>query len=107
MTILYIARHFMSIISMAADAMRAMVMTMGAIDAIQPRERNPRPPARFGIDSRSGAGNLLSRLWQLYCKLASKRRSRLALDELSTHLLDDIGVSEKEARRESAVPFWR
>ena len=87
--------------------MRAIVMTMGAIDAIQPRECNARPPARFGIDSRSGAGNLLSRLWQLYCKLASKRRSRLALDELSTHLLDDIGVSEKEARRESAVPFWR
>lgn len=82
-------------------------MTMGAIDAIQPRECNARPPARFGIDSRSGAGNLLSQLWQLYCKLASKRRSRLALDELSTHLLDDIGVSEKEARRESAVPFWR
>ncbi|WP_440853393.1 DUF1127 domain-containing protein [Sinorhizobium sp. 22678] len=80
---------------------------MGAIDAIQPRECNARPPASFGIDSRSGAGNLLSRLWQLYCKLASKRRSRLALDELSTHLLDDIGVSEKEARRESAVPFWR
>ncbi|WP_234704908.1 DUF1127 domain-containing protein [Sinorhizobium meliloti] len=80
---------------------------MGAIDAIQPRECNARPPARFGIDSRSGAGNLLSRLWQLYCKLASKRRSRLALDELSTHLLDDIGVSEKEARRESAVPFWQ
>ncbi|PJR13569.1 hypothetical protein CEJ86_20440 [Sinorhizobium meliloti] len=49
----------------------------------------------------------MSRLWQLYSKLASKRRSRLALDELSTHLLDDIGVSEKEARRESAVPFWR
>ncbi|WEJ08837.1 DUF1127 domain-containing protein [Sinorhizobium sp. M103] len=67
--------------------------------------RGHRPAS--ALISRSGAGNLLSRLWQLYSKLASKRRSRLALDELSTHLLDDIGVSEKEARRESAVPFWR
>ncbi|MCA1369856.1 DUF1127 domain-containing protein [Bradyrhizobium sp. BRP14] len=49
----------------------------------------------------------MSRLWHFYCALAAKRRSRLALDELSAHLLTDIGVTEAKARREAAVPFWR
>jgi uncharacterized protein YjiS (DUF1127 family) len=59
------------------------------------------PPAE-----RAG-GNVLSRLWRLYCALAAKRRSRLALDELSAHLLKDIGLTEAEARQEATVPFWR
>ncbi|WP_209439309.1 DUF1127 domain-containing protein [Sinorhizobium arboris] len=80
---------------------------MGAIDAIQPSKRIARSQVRFGIESGSGTGNVLSRIWRFYCAVAAKRRSRLALDELSTHLLDDIGVSAEEARRESAVPFWR
>ncbi|MDX0777444.1 DUF1127 domain-containing protein [Sinorhizobium medicae] len=80
---------------------------MGAIDTNRPLKRLPQPPVHFDIDPVRNAGNLFSRLWQFYCALAAKRRSRLALDELSTHLLDDIGVSESQARRESAVPFWR
>ncbi|WP_341857888.1 DUF1127 domain-containing protein [Sinorhizobium medicae] len=67
---------------------------MGAIDTIRPLKRLPPPPVHFDIDPVRNAGNLFSRLWQFYCALAAKRRSRLALDELSTHLLDDIGVSE-------------
>ncbi|WFU49223.1 DUF1127 domain-containing protein [Sinorhizobium terangae] len=51
--------------------------------------------------------NVFSRLWHHYCALAAKRRSRLALDELDKHLLDDIGLTEEEARREASVPFWR
>lgn len=85
--------------------MGSMVTKMGTIDTFQSPGRISRPRARFGIES--GGAGMLSRLWHFYCALAAKRRSRLALDELSTHLLDDIGVSEAEARRESAVPFWR
>ncbi|ASY63097.1 hypothetical protein SJ05684_c16550 [Sinorhizobium sojae CCBAU 05684] len=47
------------------------------------------------------------RLWRAYSALASKRRSRLALGELSAEQLKDIGLTEAEARREAAVPFWR
>ncbi|WP_419178569.1 DUF1127 domain-containing protein [Ensifer adhaerens] len=55
-------------------------------------------------DEREG---LLKRLWGLYCELAAKRRSRLALGEMSDWQLKDIGVCEKDARQESQVPFWR
>ena len=63
--------------------------------------------ARFDYDPQRTAGSLLSRLWHRYCALAAKKRSRLALEELSTHMLEDIGLTEAEARREAAVPFWR
>ncbi|WEX86992.1 DUF1127 domain-containing protein [Sinorhizobium garamanticum] len=63
--------------------------------------------ARFGYGLQRPQRNVLSRLWHLYCTLAAKRRSRLALEELSPHLLKDIGLTETEARREAAVPFWR
>ncbi|MBD9623163.1 DUF1127 domain-containing protein [Ensifer sp. ENS06] len=55
-------------------------------------------------DEREG---LLKRLWTRYCELAAKRRGRLALEEMSEWQLKDIGVSEKDARQESTVPFWR
>ncbi|MDF8354460.1 MULTISPECIES: DUF1127 domain-containing protein [Ensifer] len=50
---------------------------------------------------------MLKRLWTRYCELAAKRRGRLALEEMSEWQLKDIGVSEKDARQESTVPFWR
>jgi len=84
-----------------------MVMTMSAIDAIQPGRDAAYAGSRFAYGGQGAERNLLSRLWHFYCALAAKRRSRLALDELSAHLLTDIGVTEAEARREAAVPFWR
>ena len=40
---------------------------------------------------------------------AVRRRQRRALAALAEddHLLDDIGVSRDEARREAAKPFWQ
>lgn len=61
----------------------------------------------FGGDYSDDRESLLKRLWGLYCELAAKRRSRLALAEMSDWQLKDIGVSEKDARQESLVPFWR
>jgi|GEM_PF-1029355 uncharacterized protein YjiS (DUF1127 family) len=35
-----------------------------------------------------------------------RRRSRIALMELSDELLKDIGLSRADAHREAARPFW-
>ncbi|PCD76963.1 hypothetical protein CLN94_06615 [Pseudothioclava arenosa] len=35
------------------------------------------------------------------------RRTRVALRALDAHLLEDIGMTEGEAKRESARPFWQ
>lgn len=61
----------------------------------------------FDVELPRGAGNVLQQLWRFYCFLAAKRRSRLALEEMSDWQLSDIGVSDRDARRESSVPFWR
>lgn len=61
----------------------------------------------FDVEFSGRAKNALQQMWRLYCFLAAKRRSRLALEEMSDWQLRDIGVSEKDARRESSVPFWR
>ena len=46
-------------------------------------------------------------LWRLLVRWRGRRRQRLDLAELDEHLLADIGVTPREARRESARPFWR
>lgn len=76
---------------------------MGTIDAIR---LSPQNAERSRV--RGGPGeNILARLWRFYCTLAAKRRGRLVLGDLSIHQLKDIGVTEAEARREAAIPFWR
>jgi len=40
-------------------------------------------------------------------KWSERRQSRLALADVDPNLLDDIGVSPDQARRESARPFWQ
>lgn len=82
---------------------------MDTIDTIRPLARrtvlyNGR---RFGSEFHVPKGNVFARLWRFYCTRAAKRRSRLALGELSADLLKDIGLTEAEARREAAIPFWR
>ncbi|WP_143523689.1 DUF1127 domain-containing protein [Pararhizobium arenae] len=42
--------------------------------------------------------------WIIVC--GQKRRSRLALSEMSPEQLLDIGVTADEARQEAARPFW-
>lgn len=50
-----------------------------------------RTPARHGIVAR----------WIM------ARRTRAALRHLDAHLLDDIGMTEVEARQEATRPFWK
>lgn len=61
----------------------------------------------FGGDYSEERESVLRRLWGLYCEPAAKRRGRMALGEMSDWQLRDIGVSERDARQESTVPFWR
>jgi|GEM_PF-6759079 len=42
----------------------------------------------------------------LSCWMA-RREERLQLAALSSELLDDIGITRADARREAAKPFWR
>lgn len=37
----------------------------------------------------------------------ARRRQRQALAELDQHLLDDVGLTREQARREAGKPFWR
>jgi uncharacterized protein YjiS (DUF1127 family) len=50
-----------------------------------------------------GAPSRLIALW------AARRRQRLTLAELcqQPHLLDDLGLTPAQARREARKPFWR
>jgi uncharacterized protein YjiS (DUF1127 family) len=57
---------------------------------------------RPDISSRSSLFRLVTR----FEKLLERRRSRLALLELSDDMLKDIGVSRCEAYREATRPFW-
>lgn len=36
-----------------------------------------------------------------------RRRTRKQLSELSHHMLEDIGVTHAQARREAERPFWQ
>ena len=77
---------------------------MSTIDTIR---LSPQPAEATNHRDAPADRNILVRLWRVYCALTAKRRSRLVLGDLSAHELKDIGVTEAEARREAAVPFWR
>ncbi|WP_417676135.1 DUF1127 domain-containing protein [Pseudodonghicola sp.] len=36
-----------------------------------------------------------------------RRRTRMQLSELDAYMLDDIGVTQAQARSEADRPFWR
>lgn len=101
----------MSIITNAMMSIDALELTMSTIDTIcsTTPEKTPRARRKVGFDVEfsGSAKNAMQRLWRLYCFLAARRRSRIALEEMSDWQLSDIGVCEKDARRESSVPFWR
>ncbi|WP_244513211.1 MULTISPECIES: DUF1127 domain-containing protein [unclassified Ensifer] len=101
----------MSIITDTTIAIAALGLSMSTIDTIclsrVEAKSTKSASTLFGGDYSEERESLLKRLWGFYCELAAKRRSRLALGEMSDWQLKDIGVNEKDARQESAVPFWR
>jgi uncharacterized protein YjiS (DUF1127 family) len=57
-----------------------------------------------GLLTRIGEALLTLLFW---AGRSRQRRQLGELAELNNHLLKDIGVSQEEALRESAKPFWR
>ncbi|MEY9163406.1 uncharacterized protein YjiS (DUF1127 family) [Sinorhizobium fredii] len=103
-TIIYIATIALSIITTRQDLNGTQVNAMSTIDTIR---LSPQRTKNSAFRASPGDENILARLWRAYCTLAAKRRSRLELGDLSVDQLKDIGVTEAEARREAAIPFWR
>jgi uncharacterized protein YjiS (DUF1127 family) len=50
---------------------------------------------------------LVRRLRETLVLAAARRRDRRLLSRLDAHILRDIGLSENDAQREAAKPFWR
>ena len=50
---------------------------------------------------------ILSGLIETMAVWIVRRRQRRALAELDEHLLNDVGLSPEQARREAAKPFWK
>jgi uncharacterized protein YjiS (DUF1127 family) len=62
--------------------------------------------SRSDISMRSSRGSPLMRVISMIEMVVERRRSRLALMELSDVQLKDIGISRSEAFREANRPFW-
>lgn len=62
--------------------------------------------SRGDISMRSSRGSPLMRVISMIEMVVERRRSRLALMELSDAQLKDIGISRSEAFREANRPFW-
>ena len=73
-------------------------MTCGVLGGSEPAAIFAAPPAQ--------AGSLLRRCRTLLDWI-ERSRQRQALTVLERHLLDDIGVTPDEARREAEKPFWQ
>jgi uncharacterized protein YjiS (DUF1127 family) len=65
----------------------------------RPAATRPRPPSRW--HARLAAAAAIVGLWR------ERSRSRRALGALDDRQLMDVGLSRADARRESALPFWR
>lgn len=62
--------------------------------------------ARASTTLVTNAPSLLARVWTRCARMAELRRERRALARLSPDLLRDVGLSEGDAAREAARPFW-
>ena len=63
--------------------------------------------SRTDVSMRSASrGSALMRVVAMIEMAMDRRRSRLALMELSEAQLKDIGISRSEAYREANRPFW-
>ncbi len=60
----------------------------------------------LSVRSSGSRGSGLLRVIAMIEGAMARRRSRLALMELSDEMLKDIGISRSEAFREGNRPFW-
>lgn len=50
---------------------------------------------------------VLQRIGKAWNAALTRRRDRMRLAKLDTHLLRDIGVTARDAEAECAKPFWK
>lgn len=60
----------------------------------------------ISAQARAKPGSAVLRIALMIEDMFERRRSRLALLEMSDEMLKDIGVSRSEAFREANRPFW-
>jgi uncharacterized protein YjiS (DUF1127 family) len=58
-----------------------------------------------GVETRRPAWEIRFLRWCAWCSARSRQRE--ALSKLDDHLLEDIGVTRKQADAEAAKPFWK
>jgi len=63
--------------------------------------------AAFARPTLSSLCRMLRGLFAAVARSMARRATRQALAELEPHLLEDIGRTAEEARREASRPFWR
>lgn len=63
-------------------------------------------PAPFGLPAGAAPAAWTQPL-AVIRQWSERRRSRLALRQLNTHLLRDVGIDPFAADAEAAQPFWR
>ncbi len=73
-------------------------MTCGVLRGFEPAAGFAARPAQPGALRRSGRTVL---------RWIERSRQRQALAVLERHLLEDIGVTPEDARREAEKPFWQ
>ncbi len=56
--------------------------------------------------SRNSAGIIIKNIFTKLVQWRSQSRSRKHLADLPDHLLNDVGLTKEQARRESERPFW-
>lgn len=60
----------------------------------------------MSISTTTGRAERPSGLMSLFGDMRELRRQRTALAHLDPHLLNDIGLTRSEARREASRPAW-
>lgn len=64
-------------------------------------------PCPYGGQTRTSFADVMKRAGRTVALWRSRARQRRALADLSPELLNDIGVSPRQAFLESRKPFWR
>jgi uncharacterized protein YjiS (DUF1127 family) len=75
------------------------------VPSITSRKGAAAPSYHDGAETGRSAWEMRFLRWCARCSARSRQRE--ALSTLDDHLLDDIGVTRRQANAEAAKPFWK
>jgi uncharacterized protein YjiS (DUF1127 family) len=105
--------------SILAQTRPTTIFTISAADAnvravasTKPESQMPKSSAADFANYRATTNRvelalILSGLIETVAVWIARRRQRRVLAALDQHLLEDVGLSREQARREAAKPFWK